>query len=261
MLFDTHAHYDSRAFEPDRDELLRSLPEAGVGLVLCPGSDLKSSAHAIALAEQYSFLYAAAGVHPQEAATQLPKFLDQLAPMLDHPKVKAVGEIGLDYFYDDNIPHPVQQAVFRGQMELAEAKGLPVIVHDRDAHRDSFAIIKDYPKVKGVFHCYSGGIEDAKSLVHLGYMLSFTGTITFKNARKAPEVIRWLPMEHIMIETDAPYMTPVPFRGRRNDSRYVYRIAETIAELKGLPLEDVIRITTENGKRFFGIGVENDNHL
>lgn len=254
MLFDTHAHYDSRAFEQDRDELLRSLPEEGIRFVLCPGSDIESSARCIALAEQYPYIYAAAGVHPQEAACQLPHFLEKLAPMLDHPKVKAVGEIGLDYYYDDKIPHPVQQAVFRSQMELAQAKGLPVIIHDRDAHGDSLSIIKEFPKVTGVFHCYSGGVEDAKTLVRLGYMLSFTGTITFKNARKAPEVIRWLPIEHIMIETDAPYMSPVPFRGRRNDSRYVYRMAETIAELKGLPLEDVIRITTENGKRFFGIG-------
>lgn len=253
MLFDTHAHYYDEAFDTDRDALLQSLPENGVGLVVCPGSDLKSSAACIKLAEQYPYMYAAAGIHPQDAAAQLPNFLGKLSSLLDHPKVKAVGEIGLDYYYDDNAPHPVQQAVFRAQMELAEAKGLPVIVHDRDAHRDSLAVVRDYPNVRGVFHCYSGGVEDAKTLVKLGYMLSFTGTITFKNARKAPEVLRWLPMEHIMIETDAPYMAPAPFRGKRNDSRYVYRMAETIAELKGLPLEDVIRITTENGKRFFGI--------
>ena len=253
MLFDTHAHYYSRAFSEDRDELLRSLPEAGVGLVVCPGSTIKTSAVCLQLAEQYPHIYAAAGVHPQDAAAQLPSFLAKLSEMLDHPKVKAVGEIGLDYYYDDHAVHPVQKAVFRGQMELAEVKNLPVIVHDRDAHGDCLAIVKDFPKVRGVFHCYSGSVEDAKTLVKLGYMLSFTGNITFKNARKAPDVIRWLPMEHIMIETDAPYMTPVPFRGKRNDSRYVYRIAETIAEIKGLPLEDVIRITTENGKRFFGI--------
>ena len=253
MLFDTHAHYDSRAFAGDRDEVLSSLPEAGVGLVLCPGSDLKSSQRCIKLAEQYPYIYAAAGVHPQDAAAQLPSFIDKLSVMLSHPRVKAVGEIGLDYYYDEKIPHPVQQAVFRSQMELAEERCLPVIIHDRDAHADCLKIVRDYPKVRGVFHCYSGSVEEAKVLIKLGYLISFTGTITFKNARRAPEVIRFLPMEHIMIETDAPYMAPVPYRGKRNDSRYVYRMAETIAELKGLPLEEVIRITTENGKRLFGI--------
>lgn len=253
MLFDTHAHYDSRAFDEDRDELLSSLPEQGVSLVLCPGSDLESSAACIALAEQYPFIFAAAGVHPQEAAAQLPHYLDALRPMLDHPKVKAVGEIGLDYYYDDAVPHPVQQAVLRGQMDLAQEKKLPVILHDRDAHHDCLAIVRDYPDLQGVFHCYSGSLEEAKILVRLGYSISFTGTITFKNARRAPEVIAWLPMEYIMIETDAPYMAPTPFRGRRNHSGFVYRMAETIAEIKGLPVQEVIRITTENGKRLFGI--------
>lgn len=255
MLFDTHAHYYSRAFDQDRDPLLRSLPEKGVGLVLCPGSNLETSAYCICLAEKYPHVYAAAGVHPQAAAAQLPSFLDALDAMLEHPKVKAVGEIGLDYYYIGGCPHPVQQAVFRAQMELAEAKNLPVIVHDRDAHRDSLSIVRDYPNVRGVFHCYSGSVEDAKTLVKLGYMLSFTGTITFKNARKAPDVIRAIPIEYLMVETDAPYMAPTPFRGKRSDSTQVYRMAETIAELKHLPLDEVIRITTENGKRFFGIEV------
>lgn len=255
MLFDTHAHYYSRAFDKDRDALLRSLPEQGVGLVLCPGSNLETSACCIRLAEEYPHVYAAAGVHPLAAPAQLPSFIDKLDAMLDHPKVKAVGEIGLDYYYIGNCPRPVQQAVFRAQMELAEAKKFPVIVHDRDAHRDSLSIVRDYPNVRGVFHCYSGSVEDAKTLVKLGYMLSFTGTITFKNARKAPDVIRAIPIEYLMVETDAPYMAPTPFRGKRSDSSQVYRMAETIAELKNLPLDEVVRITTENGKRFFGIEV------
>ncbi len=253
MLFDTHAHYDSRAFDRDRDALLASLPAHGVGLVLCPGSDLPSSRRCIALAERYPYVYAAAGVHPQESAATLPKWADELRPLLAHPKVRAVGEIGLDYYYDEHAPHPVQQAVFRTQMELAEETNLPVIVHDRDAHGDCLRLVRDYPKVRGVFHCYSGSLEDAKTLVKLGYLLSFTGTITFKNARKAPEVLAWLPLEHIMVETDAPYMAPTPFRGERCDSTMVSRMAETIAEIKGLPLEEVIRVTTENGKRLFGI--------
>ena len=253
MLFDTHAHYDSRAFDADRDALLGSLPQQGVGLVLCPGSNLASSRRCIALAERYPHIYAAAGVHPQDAAATLPRWADELRLLLEHPRVRAVGEIGLDYYYDDNAPHPVQQAAFRTQMELAEEKNLPVIVHDRDAHRDCLRLVRDYPRVRGVFHCYSGSLEDAKALVKLGYLLSFTGTITFKNARKAPEVIAWLPLDHIMVETDAPYMAPTPFRGKRCDSTMVYRMAETIAEIKGLPLEEVIRATTENGKRLLGI--------
>lgn len=253
MLFDTHAHYYSRAFRQDRDELLQSLPTQGVGLVLCPGSNLETSKACIGLAEQYGYIYAAAGIHPQDAAAQLPSWPSRLEALLAHPKVKAVGEIGLDYYYDDNAPHPVQQAVFRTQMELAQARKLPVIIHDRDAHEDSLKLVRDYPNVRGVFHCYSGSVEDAKTLVKLGYLISFTGTITFKNARRAPEVIRWLPLEHIMVETDAPYMAPTPFRGKRCDSTMVYRMAETIAEIKGLPLEEVIRATTENGKRLFGI--------
>jgi TatD DNase family protein len=253
MLFDTHAHYDSRAFHRDREALLSSLPDHGVGLVLCPGSDLPSSRRCIELAERYPHIYAAAGVHPQEAGATLPHWADELRLLLKHSRVRAVGEIGLDYYYDDNAPHPVQQAIFRTQMELAEETNLPVIVHDRDAHRDCLRLVQDYPRVRGVFHCYSGSLEDAKTLVKLGYLLSFTGTITFKNARKAPEVIAWLPLEHIMVETDAPYMAPTPFRGKRCDSTMVYRMAETIAEIKGLPLEEVIRVTTENGKRLFGI--------
>ncbi|MBP1758746.1 MAG: hydrolase TatD [Firmicutes bacterium] len=253
MLFDTHAHYYSGAFRHDREELLSSLPDKGVGLVLCPGSDLHTSRICIDIAERYPYIYAAAGVHPQDAAATLPRWADELRPLLDHPKVRAVGEIGLDYYYDDNAPHPVQQAVFRTQMELAEEKNLPVIVHDRDAHQDCLKLVRDYPKVPGVFHCYSGSLEEAKVLVKFGYLLSFTGTITFKNARKAPEVISWLPLEHIMVETDAPYMAPTPFRGKRCDSTMVYRMAETIAQIKGLPLEEVIRATTENGKRLFRI--------
>lgn len=263
MLFDTHAHYDSEAFDADRDQVLAGLPEKGVGLVLCPGSDLSSSRACMTLAETYPHVYAAAGVHPQEAGALRPGWETALCRYLAHPKVKAVGEIGLDYYYI-NAPRAVQQAVFRTQMELAQEFRLPVIVHDRDAHHDSMEIVRAYPQVTGVFHCYSGGVEDAKELVKRGWMLSFTGTITFKNARKAPQVITEIPLEHLMIETDAPYMAPTPFRGRRCDSGYVYRMAETIAALKGLPVEEVARITTENGKRFFnieGVMCHDDDHL
>ena len=168
----------------------------------------------------------------------------------------AIGEIGLDYYWAENPPKEFQQMVFRRQLELALELELPVIVHDREAHGDSLAIVKEFPGVRGVFHCYSGSVEDAKTLIKLGWHLSFTGTITFKNARKAPEVIAAVPLERMMVETDAPYLTPVPFRGKRNDSGYVHLVAEKIAQLKGLPAEQVERQTWENGIRFFGIPQE-----
>ena len=252
MLFDTHAHYYSEYFDTDRDAVLSALPAAGVGLVLCPGCDLPTSLESIALAEQYPFLYAAAGVHPEDALGLPDDWLAQVREMTKHPKVKAVGEIGLDYYWKE-VPRDLQKEVFRAQLALAKELDLPVIVHDREAHADCLSIVKEFPGVRGVFHCYSGSAEDARTLVKLGFHLSFTGTITFKNARKAPEVISVVPMERLMVETDAPYMAPTPYRGKRCDSRYVYRMAETIAEIKGLSREEVERITTENGMRLFDI--------
>ena len=252
MLFDTHAHYYASAFDQDRDQVLASLPGEGVGLVLCPGNDLDTSRESIRLAEKYPYVYAAAGVHPEDALGLPDDWLDQVEAIAAHPKVKAIGEIGLDYYWKE-VPHDLQKEVFRAQLALAEKLNLPVIVHDREAHGDSLAIVKEFPNVRGVFHCYSGSAEDAKTLIKLGWYLSFTGTITFKNARKAPEVIAAVPMDRIMVETDSPYMAPTPFRGKRCDSRYVYRMAETIGEIKGLSREKVEQITTENGKRLFGI--------
>ena len=252
MLFDTHAHYYSSAFDADRDAVLSSLPGEGVGLVLCPGCDLPSSRESIALAERYPFLYAAAGIHPEDALGLPDDWLEQVREMTERPKVVAVGEIGLDYYWKE-VPRELQKEVFRAQLALARELDLPAIVHDREAHADCLSIVKEFPGVRGVFHCYSGSAEDAKTLVKLGWHLSFTGTITFKNARKAPEVIAAVPLERLMVETDAPYMAPTPFRGKRCDSRYVYRMAETVAEIKGLPYETVERVTTENGMRLFGI--------
>ena len=252
MIFDTHAHYYDEAFDADRDALLASLPGRGVALVVCPGCDPESSRQSIALAEQYPFLYAAAGVHPEDALGLPDDWLEQVEAMTHHPKVKAVGEIGLDYYWQE-VPRDLQKEVFRAQLALAQRLDMPVIVHDREAHGDSLAIVKEFPGVRGVFHCYSGSVEDAKTLIKLGWHLSFTGTITFKNARKAPEVIAAVPLDRIMVETDAPYMAPTPYRGKRCDSRYVYRMAETIAQIKGLTTQEVEEATTENGKRLFGI--------
>lgn len=252
MLFDTHAHYYVSAFDADRDDVLSSLPGEGVSLVLVPGCDLSSSREAIQLAEKYPFVYAAAGIHPEDALGLPDHWLEQVRAMTAHPKVKAIGEIGLDYYWKE-VPRDLQKAVFRAQLALAEELDLPVIVHDREAHADCLSIVKEFPKVRGVFHCYSGSAEDAKTLVKLGWHLSFTGTITFKNARKAPEVIAAVPLDRLMVETDAPYMAPTPFRGKRCDSRYVYRMAETIGSIKGISREEVERVTTENGMRLFDI--------
>ena len=253
MLFDTHAHYDAEQFDADRRQLLSDLPQRGVALVVNPGCDLPSSRAAVALAEEYPFLYAAVGYHPENCAPYEANHLDVLREMAKHPKVVAIGEIGLDYYWEENPPRELQQQVFRAQMALAEELDLPVIVHDREAHADSLAIVKEFPRVRGVFHCYSGSAEMAKELVKLGWMISFTGVLTYKNARKAVEAAQAVPMEHLMIETDSPYMAPVPHRGKRNDSGYVLHVCEKLAELKGLTTEDCARITLENGKRFFHI--------
>lgn len=252
-LFDTHAHYDADAFDADRLELLASMPGRGVELILNPGCDVPSSRAAVELAERFPFVYAAVGVHPEECGGWTGGELEALRELARHPKVRAIGEIGLDYYWEENPPRELQKEVLHAQLELAEELKLPVIIHDREAHGDCLEIVRAHPRVTGVYHCYSGSLEDAKVLVKLGWMLSFTGSITFKNARKAPEIIAWLPMDRIMVETDSPYLTPVPYRGKRNDSGYVRLVAEKIAEIKGLDPEEVARITLENGRRFFRI--------
>lgn len=251
-VFDTHAHYDSGAFNADRLELLASMPEQDVELIVNPGCDLETSKTAVELSERFPFVYAAVGVHPSDCGDWQDSWVNELKKLAAHPKVKAIGEIGLDYYWKE-VPRDLQKEVFRAQLQLAKDLDLPVIVHDREAHADCLAMVKEFPGVRGVFHCYSGSAEDAKTLVKLGWHLSFTGTITFKNARKAPEVIAAVPMERLMVETDAPYMAPTPFRGKRCDSRYVYRMAETIAEIKGLTRQQVEEITTANGKKLFAI--------
>ena len=253
MFIDTHAHYDSSKFDADRDEVLSSMPALGIDYIIDPGCDEASSRAAIALAERYPFVYAAVGVHPSDCGDWEDSWLDELRSLAAHPKVKAIGEIGLDYYWKENPPREHQQQVFHRQLELAEELNLPVIVHDREAHHDCLEVVRAHPKARGVYHCYSGSLEDAKVLVSLGWMISFTGTITYKNARKALEVVEWLPMDRIMIETDSPYLTPEPFRGKRNDSSRVHLVAEKIAQIKGLEPDEAARITLENGKRFFRI--------
>ena len=251
MLFDTHAHMDDRSFDADRRELLESLPGAGISLLMNPGCSYESSRNAIALAESHDYIYAAVGSHPDVAdevddalVAQYRQFCKQ------HSKVLAIGEIGLDYHYED-IPREIQQRAFRMQMALAQELGLPVIVHEREAHEDGLRIVDEFPTVKGVFHCYSGSAEMAKDLIKRGWYIGFTGVLTFKNARKAIEVASAIPMDRIVIETDCPYMAPVPFRGKRNDPGKVFYMAEKLAQLRGISTEEAARITLENGKRLY----------
>ena len=252
MLFDTHAHLNDPAFDEDRESLMNSLADAGVGLVMNAGCSLESSKDIIAMAEKYPWLYASVGSHPDSAGEVNEEVIEAYRQLCRHPKVKAIGEIGLDYYYED-IPREIQQKAFRMQMALAQEVDLPVIVHEREAHNDGMAIIKEFPKVKGVFHCYSGSAEMARQLVNLGWYVGFTGVLTFKNARKAVETAASVPLERIVLETDCPFMAPEPFRGKRNHPGYLYRMAEKLAEIRGISVEEVHEITTENGKRLYRI--------
>lgn len=254
MIFDTHAHYYDTAFDPDRDALLSALPRRGVALVVCPGCDLESSQESVALAERYDYLYAAAGIHPENLEGFAPEQLDRVKALCGHEKVRAVGEIGLDYYWVKTPEgRALSRRVFDTQLSLSEELNLPAIVHDRDAHRDCLDIVLSHPKARGVFHCYAGSLEDARVLLDRGWLLSFTGNITFHNARRAPEVVRWMPLDRLMLETDAPYMAPEPYRGQRCDSTLIAFTAAKAAQLKGLEVEEVLAATLENGKRFFAI--------
>ena len=252
MLFDTHAHMNDRAFDTDRQELLERLPGQGVGLVMNPGCNLEDSRLSVELAQAYPFIYAAVGSHPDSADEVNETVIEEYRKLCQNEKVKAIGEIGLDYHYED-IPRELQKKAFVMQMELAKEVGLPVIVHERDAHEDGMAIVKAYPEVTGVFHCYSGSAEMARQLVDLGWYIGFTGVLTFKNARKAIETAESIPLDRIVLETDCPYMAPEPFRGKCNHPGYLYRMAEKLAEIRGVSVEEIHAITTENGKRLYRI--------
>lgn len=251
MLFDTHAHMDDRAFDEDREELLSRLPQQGIGLLMNPGCSLESSRNAVALAERYDYIYAAVGSHPDAADEVTQEVLDAYRMLCkQNKKILAIGEIGLDYHYED-IPRERQQEAFRAQMALAQELNLPVIVHEREAHEDGMRIVEEFPGVKGVFHCYSGSAEMAKWLISRGWYIGFTGVLTFKNARKAVETAASIPLERIVLETDCPYMSPEPFRGKRNDPGKLYRMAEKLAEIRGLSVEEIHAITMENGKKLY----------
>ena len=253
MLFDTHAHYDDESFDADRDAVLTALPEQGVGLILNPGCDVESSRKAVRYATAYPHVYAAVGIHPENCGGCTAGDLDAIRALAQLPKTVAIGEIGLDYYWAENPPRDFQQQVLRQQLALARELALPVIIHDREAHADTLAIVREFPGVTGVFHCFSGSPEMARALLKMGWYLGFDGPVTYKNARRAPEVAAVTPLDRMLIETDSPYMTPVPYRGRRNDSGYVHLVAEKLAEWKGVTPEEMACVTTENGKRLFRI--------
>ena len=252
MLFDTHAHYDSDHFNADRHELLAQMPQKGVGLIVNPGCDGKTSRTAVELAQRYDHVYAAIGWHPEEWESWNEESMPLLRTLAAEKKVVAIGEIGLDYYWDKEHKQ-LQKEMFERQIHLALSLDLPVIVHDREAHEDCLNTILCYPELRGVFHCFSGSAEMAKELVKRGWYLGFDGPVTYKNNRKQLEVLEITPLDRILIETDSPYLTPEPFRGKRNDSTKLQYIAAKIGEVKGISMEEAAAVTMENGRRLFGI--------
>lgn len=254
MLFDTHVHLLDERYDADRDGVIRSLPESGVHFVTECADTMDTSHKAVALAEAYDMIYAAVGVHPHGADEWDETCADTLKTLTKQGKVVAIGEIGLDYHYDFS-PRDVQKAVFARQMALAGELGLPVVVHSREATRDTLAILRDFPNVTGVMHCFAGSLETLEMVLALGYYISLGGAVTFKNAKKPAASAFHVPLERLMLETDSPYMTPVPYRGERNTPAYVRLVAEKVAEIRGMELPELERITTENASRFFRIAL------
>ena len=250
MYIDTHAHYDSEKFNSDRDAVLSEMPAAGIEAIIDPGCDEASSLAALELAGRYDFVYAAVGWQPEEWESwdmYSPATVRRLAA---HPKCVAIGEIGLDYYWDKEHKE-IMYDMFVTQLELALELNKPVIIHDREAHADCLAITGRYPDLRGVFHCFSGSREMAQELLERGWYLGFDGPVTYKNARKALEVLEVTPIDRILLETDSPYLPPVPHRGERNDSAKLHFIAERIAEVKHVELEELARVTSENARRLF----------
>ncbi len=252
LLFDTHAHYDDMRFDEDRDELIPSLKENGVGAVVDIGCSFDTLPKAAALAEKYDFFYASAGLHPNDAqeAENNPDTIEILRQYLKKSKTVAIGEIGLDYHWEEPS-RQIQKKWFEIQLRLAEETGYPVIIHDREAHGDTMEIIRNHPNVNGIFHSYSGSPEMAEELISRGYYISFSGVLTFKNAAKLPEVAKIVPNDRMLIETDCPYLAPHPYRGKRNDSILMKATAEKLAEIKGISYEEVCAITFENAKKIY----------
>ena len=253
MIFDSHAHYDSSQFDEDRHELLSSMQENGVGTIVNSGADWDSVTEVVELAKQYSFIYAAVGLHPDEVGDLNEERFAYMKSQCQKEKVVAVGEIGLDYYWD-NEEHDVQKKWFIRQLELARELDLPVIIHSRDAAEDTLKIVKEYGQgLRGVIHCFSYSKELAREYVKMGFHIGVGGVVTFNNGKKLKEIVEEIPLERILLETDCPYLAPVPFRGKRNSSLYIPYIVEEIANIKGIPYEEVVAQREQNGKMLFGI--------
>lgn len=251
MIFDSHAHYDDEQFDVDREQVLKELKEDGViGIINC-GSSLKGLKKSVELSKDYDYIYAAAGIHP-ENANEYNEEVERLIEILAESKeIVAIGEIGLDYYWEENPPREIQRDVFRSQMKLAEKYNLPVIIHDREAHGDTLKIMQEFPRVKGVVHCFSGSVEFSKECIKLGYYIGVTGVVTFKNSKVIKEVVKELPLDRLLVETDCPYMAPTPNRGKRNQSNYIKYILKEIAEIKGININKLEIITKNNTEMLF----------
>lgn len=252
-IFDSHAHYDDESFDEDRQFVIGDIQAKGIVGVLNCGASLEGSRDSVKLANKYDFIYAAVGIHPSYADVVDNKTIDELVELSKNSKVRAIGEIGLDYYWEENPSRDIQKDAFRSQMKLAEKLNLPVVIHDRDAHADTLEILKEFPKVTGVIHCFSGSVEFARECLNLGYYIGFTGVVTFKNARKIIDVAREVPLDRILVETDCPYMAPVPYRGKRNQSPYIIHILGKIAEIKDIPIEILNNHTISNIKSLLKI--------
>lgn len=250
MYFESHAHYDDERFDEDRDTLLASFPAEDIETVVNASSDIKSSKASIALSEKYPFFYAAVGVHPHEVENITEADIDELRELSKHPKVVAIGEIGLDYYYDLS-PRDLQRHWFKRQLELADELKMPVIIHSRDAAQECFDIIKNSNVRNGVIHCYSGSAEMAEEYIKMGFYIGVGGSLTFKNNKKGVETVECIPIEKILIETDSPYLAPVPYRGKRNDSRLLKYVVERISQIKNIPENDICNITKNNAQNLF----------
>lgn len=252
-IFDSHAHYDDESFNEDRDIVLQELKDNNIVGVLNCGASVEGFRDSVKIAENNHIFYAAVGVHPEYANEVNGEIIEELRALSNNEKVKAIGEIGLDYHFEENPERNVQIEAFKRQMKLAEEVNLPVVIHDRDAHKDTLDIMKCFPNVKGVVHCFSGSVEFAKECLKLGYYIGFTGVVTFKNAKKIVDVAKEIPIDRILVETDCPYMAPTPFRGKRNRSEYIKYIIEKIAEVKGVTPEEISKQTISNTCRLLNI--------
>ncbi len=253
MIFDSHAHYDDEQFDEDRHELLTHMKTHGVEAILNMSSDYDSIKSTVKLTQDYDFIYGAVGIHPENADQFNLEVQNEMFELLKNPKIRAIGEVGLDYYWESNPPKEVQIKTLKAQYEMARILAIPVILHDREAHEDILNVAKEYKDVVSVFHSYSGSVEMAREIIALGGYIGISGVVTFKNARKLPEVVAEIPLDKMLIETDAPYMAPVPYRGKRNQSDYLKSVAEKIAEIRKISVDEVLVATNSNAKRLLSL--------